>query len=217
MLKKIRVVPAILTNEGAVVKEMGAALKGVTDWVQVDIMDGDFVPSLSIGWQEVKAAQLTFSWEAHLMVREPESYLRGFKSAGAQKIIFHYEATADPAGVITAARKQGLGVGMAINPETEVSALAGILPLVDSVLLLSVHPGFYGAKYIPKVLDKVDQLRALEPCISIGIDGGIKEENILEVAAKGVNDIYVGSGIFQAADPVSAYLHLQRMVDGINC
>lgn len=214
-MKKIRVVPAILTNEAEKVKEMAIVVEGVADWVQVDIMDGEFVPSHSIGWQDLKAAVLPFNWEAHLMVREPESYFSGVKSAGAKRVIFHFEATADPVGVIAAAREQELSVGMAINPETEVMAVTGFLPLLDNVLLLSVHPGFYGAKYIPEVVAKVVQLREQAPDISIGIDGGIKEENILEVAAGGVDDICVGSGIFRTKDPAAAYLQLQRMVDGV--
>ncbi|MDV2989435.1 MAG: ribulose-phosphate 3-epimerase [Dehalogenimonas sp.] len=210
---KIRIVPAILTDDSVALKTMAYMIKDVADWVQVDIMDGEFVPSHSINWQEVKATQMPFEWEAHLMVMEPGDFISGFKSAGAQRIIFHFEATHDPTGVITAAREQGVGIGMAINPETTVTQVAGLLPLLDSVLLLSVHPGFYGAEYIPEVLDKVGQLRTLVPDISISIDGGIKEDNILEVAASGVNDICVGSGIFRADDPAAAYLKFQGILD----
>jgi ribulose-phosphate 3-epimerase len=191
---------------------MVQAMRGVTDWAQVDIMDGEFVPSKSIGWQAVKAAKLPFDWEAHLMVTEPETFFSGFKSARARRVIFHFEAAPDPCAVIAAARKLGLDVGMAINPGTPVSDAAEYLHLLDSVLLLSVNPGFYGAKFIPEVLDKVGEIRALAPGISIGIDGGIKDANILEVALSGVDDICVGSGIFLGADPAACYRHLQAVI-----
>ena len=212
-MRKVRIVPAMLTDDAAAFKRMAGSIKGATDWVQVDIMDGEFVPSCSINWQAVKAAKLPFNWEAHLMVKNPETYFSGFKCARAQRVIFHFEAVTEPTAVIAAARKLDLEVGMAINPETAVAAIAEYLPLLDSILILSVNPGFYGAKYIPDVLNKVGELRAIAPDIKIAIDGGVKEDNILEVAASGVDDICVGSGIFRAAEPAASCRRLQAMVD----
>jgi len=205
----------MLTDDVAALRKMVQSMRGVAEWAQVDIMDGEFVPSRSIGWQAVKAAKLPFDWEAHLMVKEPETYFSGFKAARARRVVFHFEAVSDPCTVIAAARKLGLDVGLAINPGTPVSAVAEYLSLLDSVLLLSVNPGFYGAKFIPEVLDKVGEIRALAPELSIGIDGGIKDANILEVASSGVDDICVGSGIFLGADPVACYRHLQAVVDAV--
>ena len=213
MAKRIRIVPAILTDDATALGRMVHSIKGVADWAQVDIMDGEFVPSKSIGWQAVKAAKLPFDWEVHLMVKEPETYFSGFKAARARRVVFHFEAVSDPSTVIAAARKLGLDVGLAINPGTPVSAVAEYFPLLDNILLLSVIPGFYGAKFIPEVLDKVGEIRAVAPELSIGIDGGIKDANILEVAASGVDDICVGSGIFLGADPAACYRHLQAIVD----
>jgi ribulose-phosphate 3-epimerase len=205
----------MLTDDVAALRKMVQSMRGVAEWAQVDIMDGEFVPSRSIGWQAVKEAKLPFDWEAHLMVKEPETYFSGFKAARARRVIFHFEAAADPCAVIAAARRLGLDVGLALNPGTPVSAAAEYLPLLDSILLLSVNPGFYGAKFIPEVLDKVGEIRALVPELSIGIDGGIKEANILEAASSGVDDICVGSGIFLGADPAACYRHLQAVVDAI--
>ncbi len=216
MVRRIRIVPAILTDDTAALRRMVQSVKSVVEWAQVDIMDGEFVPSKSIGWQAVKAAKLPFDWEVHLMVKEPETFFSGFKAARARRVVFHFEATSDPRTVITAARKLGLDVGMAINPGTMVEEVAEYLPLLDSILLLSVQPGFYGAKFIPEVMDKVGEIRALAPELSIGIDGGIKDANILEVAASGVDDICVGSGIFMGADPAACYRHLQAIVDAIS-
>lgn len=216
MRKRIRIVPAILTDDSTALKRMVQAVKGAVEWAQVDIMDGLFVPSKSIGWQEVKAAKLPFDWEAHLMVKEPETYFSGFKSARVRRVIFHFEAVNDPCAVIAAARKLDLDVGMALNPDTTVSAVAECLPLLDSVLIMSVVPGFYGSKFIPEVLDKVGEIRAFAPGLSIGIDGGIKDANIVEVAASGVDDICVGSGVFLGADPAACYRHLQSVVDAVS-
>jgi ribulose-phosphate 3-epimerase len=214
--KQKRIVPAILTDDAQALDKMVASLSGAVKWAQVDIMDGEFVPSKSIGWQQVKAAKLPFDWEAHLMVKEPESYFSGFKSARARRVIFHFEAADDIKATVFAARRLDLEVGIALNPGTPVSAVAEYLPLLDNVLIMSVIPGFYGSKFIPEVLDKVAQIRALTPGISIGIDGGIKESNILEVAAAGVDDICVGSAIFLALDPKAAHRHLQALVDAAN-
>ena len=179
-------------------------------------MDGQFVPSKSIGWQEVKAAKLPFDWEAHLMVKDPETYFSGFKSARVRRVIFHFEAVTDPPAVIAAARKLDLDVGMALNPGTPVSAAVECFSLLDSILLMSVVPGFYGAKFIPEVLNKVGEIRALNPEISIGIDGGIKDSNILDVALSGGDDICVGSAIFMGADPADSYRRLQAAVNSIH-
>ncbi|XUX01164.1 MAG: ribulose-phosphate 3-epimerase [Dehalogenimonas sp.] len=215
MSRQIRVVPALLTNDVPALNKMVKAISSAVQWAQVDIMDGQFVPSNSIGWQEIKAAKPKFDWEAHLMVKEPESYFSGFKSARARRIIFHFEAVTDPKVTIDAARKLDLDIGMALNPGTPVSAVAEYLPLLDSVLIMSVIPGFYGSKFIPEVLDKVGEIRAIRSEIPIGIDGGIKERNILEVTASGVDDICVGSGIFLSADPAASWRHLQTLVDAV--
>ena len=116
--------------------------------------------------------------------------------------------TSAPLKVISAARRLGLSVGLAVNPETPVSAIKPFLNKIDGVLFLSVHPGFYGAKFIPEVLDKIRTLRHQQPDINIGIDGGIKESNIASIAASGVNDICVGSAIFLQPDPAAGYREL---------
>ena len=213
MKRQIRIVPALLTDDPAALNQMVNSISGVVPWAQVDIMDGQFVPSKSIGWQQVKAAKIPFDWEAHLMVKEPETYFSGFKSARARRVIFHFEAVIDVQTAIARARKLELDVGLALNPGTPVSAISDFLPLLDSVLIMSVVPGFYGSKFIPEVLDKVGQIRALKPEVSIGIDGGINESNLLEVAASGIDDICVGSAIFLAPDPQRSYRHLQALVD----
>ena len=128
MKRQIRIVPALLTDDPAALNQMVKSISGVVPWAQVDIMDGQFVPSKSIGWQQVKAAKIPFDWEAHLMVKEPETYFSGFKSARARRVIFHFEAVIDVQTAIARARKLELDVGLALNPGTPVSAISDFLP-----------------------------------------------------------------------------------------
>ncbi|MDD5700944.1 MAG: ribulose-phosphate 3-epimerase [Dehalococcoidales bacterium] len=212
MPKPVRVIPAILTEDPQSLKSMLAQVEAFTDYVQIDIMDGRFVPSKSITWKQIAENKPRIIWEAHLMVERPEKHLSGFKEAGASKAIFHFEA-ADPETVIAAARKLDMAVGLAVNPETPVSAVSPLLDKIDSLLLLSVHPGFYGASFIPEVLDKIADLRRISPDLRIGIDGGIKESNISLIAVKGVDEIFVGSAIFLQPDPASSYRKLLSLAN----
>jgi ribulose-phosphate 3-epimerase len=208
MTKKTRVVPAILANDAAALTALVEKASSFTDYAQVDIMDGKFVPSTSVGYQDIAGLKLKFKWEAHLMVQHPENYLEGFKKAGARKIVFHYEAETDREKTIGLIRKMGLGVGLAVNPKTTIPELAPLVKLVDSVLFMSVEPGFYGAKFIPAVLEKIIAFRKAYPNIKTGIDGGVKEDNIIEIARTGVDVICVGSAIFNQPDPTAVYRRL---------
>lgn len=208
MTKPIQVVPAILTEDPRVLETMVRQAESFTTYVQFDIMDGRFVPSRSITSEHLAALPMKLSWEAHLMVENPEDYLEGFRRVGAQKVVFHYEATSSPEEVISLARNLSLGVGLAVNPETPVSIIQPIVSKVDSVLFLTVHPGFYGSQFIPEVLDKVVELRSTGLGVEISVDGGIGESNIAEVARVGVDVIYVGSAIFLQPQPAESFRRL---------
>jgi len=213
MAKTIQIVPAILTDDLNALEDMVRQAETFANYVQIDIMDGRFVPSQSITWQQLSTVPIKLNWEAHLMALNPEDCLSGFRQAGAQKIIFHYEATASPGKVISKARELGLNVGLAINPDTSVSAFIPLTSEVDSVLFLTVNPGFYGSKFIPEIMDKVAELRRLRPGIEIGVDGGIKETNIQQVAHSGVDVIYVGSAIFLQKQPGESYRQLLSLAN----
>ena len=214
MTKAIRIIPAILTDDTQILKDMLQQSSTFTDYVQVDIMDGKFVPSRSITWQQISGMSININWEAHLMVENPEKELEHFKEVGASKTIFHYEATPSPSQVISTARKVGLKVGIALNPETQIDRILPLTGELDSVLFLAVHPGFYGAKFIPEVLGKIAELRKARPSLQIGIDGGIKESNIVLVAKSGVDEICVGSAIFMQPQPRESYRKLVTLVKG---
>ena len=212
MTKLSRLVPAILTDDPEALERMVRQAETFTNFAQIDIMDGQFVPSLSITWQDLASLSINLAWEAHLMVMHLENYLKGFRQAGAQKVIFHYEANNSPQEVISQARNMGLEVGLAINPETPVTAIAHLINDVDSILLLSVNPGFYGSQFIPEVMDKVAELHHARPNLEIGMDGGINESNIAEIAQSGVDVICVGSAIFRQPQPGESFQHLLSLM-----
>ncbi len=213
MGNKIKIVPAILTSSTGELSEMVDLANGFADRIQIDIMDGRFVPSRSVSCKQVKEAAIKVSWEVHLMVEQPGKYLKCFKEAGAKKIIFHYEATDSPGAAARSIKQLGLEVGLAINPETKPEDIISLLPEIDSVLLLSVEPGYYGSPFIPEVLEKVNKLRNIQQKLKIGIDGGIKETNIAKVAASGVDSICIGSAIFLSKKPAESYSRLREIAE----
>jgi ribulose-phosphate 3-epimerase len=213
MSRNCRVVPAILTDDPQALAKMVRQAEDFADFVQVDIMDGRFVPSHSITCGDLGTVSPKLRWEAHLMVKQPEEELQCFAMAGAEKIVFHFEATSSPVQIVKLIRGLGVKVGLAVNPETPLTTTLSLADSVDSVLFLTVHPGFYGGKFLPEVLDKVVGLRAQKPKLEIGVDGGIKESNIAEVARLGLDYICVGSAIFVQPDPGQSFRRLQSLAD----
>jgi ribulose-phosphate 3-epimerase len=211
MAKNICILPAILTDDPAELEKLVRQTESFTDTAQFDIMDGQFVPSHSISCGDIAGLKTKLHWEAHLMVLRPEDCLEDFKRAGAEKIVFHFEAAPSPEETIKAIRKLGMQAGLAVNPETPISAFSPLVKQVDGVLFLSVHPGFYGAKFIPKVLDKIVEFRKAYPKTEIGIDGGIKESNVALIAKTGLDVICVGSAIFRQPDPAASYRRLVKL------
>lgn len=213
MTRSVRIIPAILTDDPVALEKLARQAEDFTDYVQIDIMDGKFVPSNSITCDQLAALQTKLAWEAHLMVLHPENCVADFRRAGAEKIFFHYEATPEPEKIIRQIRKLGAKVGLAVNPETPILAFARLVKKVDSVLFLAVHPGFYGARFLPEVLDKIAAFRKEHPEMEIGINGGVKEDNIVKIAGSGVNFICIGSALFRDARPAEAYRRMKALVE----
>jgi ribulose-phosphate 3-epimerase len=212
MTRNIRIVPAILTDDPTALEKLVHQAEGFTDYAQFDVMDGKFVPSNSVTCSQIAELKTKLAWEAHLMVLHPENCAADFQHAGAEKIVFHFEAAPEPEKVIKTIRGLGIKVGLAINPETSITAVASLVKQVDSVLFLSVHPGFYGAQFLPEVLDKIRAFRKAYPKMEIDIDGGVKEDNIVQIAKSGVDVICIGSALFRQPDPVAAYRRLKALV-----
>lgn len=214
MKRAVRVVPAILTDDSLELTRLVSLANRFAPFVQVDIMDGVFVPTLSIEVADLRAQDIRFAWEAHLMVSDPLSCLEPFRDAGARRVVFHFESQTEPTAVIDAARVLGLGVGLAVNPPTPVADITPLLPVVDSVLLMTVYPGYYGAAFVPEVMSKVAEVRAIRADVEIGVDGGIKESNLRDVARQGVDTLCVGSAVFASPDPEASYARLVALAQG---
>jgi ribulose-phosphate 3-epimerase len=208
-----RVIPSILTDDKVALEKMIRQAEQFTDFVQIDIMDGTFVPSKSINSSELKKLGTKLEWEVHLMVEDPLNHLRDFQQAGAKKVIFHVEAAPSTGQMITKAKRLGLMVGLASNPDTSITTILPHINHVDSILFLTVDPGYYGSPFRAEVMDKVAELRKIEADIEIGVDGGIKENNIAEVAIAGVDTINVGSAIFLQPDPGESYRRLVALAE----
>jgi len=206
----LRVLPAVLTSNPRELERMLHEAEAFTDRVQVDIMDGRFVPSESISAEDLARVKTRLLLEVHLMVIEPEAHLEAFLKAGAGRVVFHFEATSSPARTIALARHLGLGVGLALNPQTPVLEAKPLFGEVDFLLLLSVDPGFYGSPFLPSVLEKAKALRPLFPG-EIGMDGGIKAGNVRQVKEAGVDYACIGSGIFHSPDPARSYRELRAL------
>ncbi|MBN1368915.1 MAG: ribulose-phosphate 3-epimerase [Dehalococcoidaceae bacterium] len=213
MRSETLIVPAVLTDEPAKLASMVESSRQFTDWVQIDLMDGQFVSSVSVTPGDIEMLCPEIGWEAHIMAMHPEQMFEQINRAGAKRVIFHHEATTRHADVIRKAREFNLRVGVALNPETPVEAMKEYAPGIDCVLLMTVNPGYYGAPFIPGVLDKISRIRKRFPGVDIGIDGGIKPGNITLVARHGVDFICVGSAIFLSPEPARSYLELYQQVN----
>ena len=175
-------------------------------WLHIDVMDGNFVPSISFGFPIVKTLRKAFSgvFDVHLMIQEPIRYIKEFAESGSDMITIHLEACEDVEATIQKIRDCNMKVGLSICPETPAEAIEHLLPKVDMLLVMSVHPGFGGQKFIPESLDKIRKIRAMINeqglQVDIQVDGGIYLTNVREVLDAGANIIVAGSAVF-GGDP----------------
>ena len=207
----MKILPAVLTDSREDLELKIRQAEAFTDLVQIDVMDGQFVPSRSIAAEDLASVKTTIKLEVHLMVKSPENYIEGFARAGASRIVFHYEGTPSPRDVIRQIKKLGKKAGLALNPETPLLPLQKLARSLDFALFLSVNPGFYGSPFIPEVLDKIKQFKAMRIPLELGIDGGVKANNIAEIMQTGVDYACVGSVIFNSKDPAASYRELKRV------
>ena len=213
----IEIAPSILSADFTKLGQQIEIVEGAgASLLHVDVMDGRFVPNITVGLPVVKAisraTQLPI--DAHLMIVEPGRYAEQFVKAGAQMVSIHIEADPHAHRTLSAIRAAGAQAGIVVNPATPLSALDEAIKFVDYVLLMSVNPGFGGQEFIPESLDKVRRLRKMidERGLKarIEIDGGIDAENIAEVASAGAEIIVSGSAIFGAPDPAVALRKLRE-------
>lgn len=204
MSRVYQLAPSILSAD---FNRLGEQIKRVEKaecrWLHIDIMDGMFVPSISFGMPVVKSIRKESSlyFDVHMMVKDPERYVEEFQSCGADMITVHAEACRDLAETVKKIHETGADAGVAVNPDTPLSAVTDVMDQVEMILIMSVYPGFGGQKYIPESTERIRTLRrmldekGLEH-VHIQVDGGINRETIDEVLAAGANIIVAGSAVF---------------------
>lgn len=211
----VQIIPTILVKT---FKEFRATVKKIEhDFpiTQVDIMDGKFVPNTTFSdIQAIGKIKTPLKYEVHLMVEDPLNYIKelritnyGLKSKSAIrnpllgnkiiKVLFHYEAKSNIQKTVKVIREFGLHAGLVLNPETEIEKITKFLPMLDCVMLMGVHPGFAGQKYIPNTVKKVKQLRRMNRRIDIEIDGGVSDQNARALVAAGANILAIHSFLYQ--------------------
>ena len=201
-----------IAGEIASVESAGA------QYLHLDIMDGRFVPNITWGPKIVgdlrRLSPLVF--DAHLMIVEPERYVDDFRAAGCERITFHLEATYHAQRLLTHLREIGAKAGLAICPQTPVAQLQDVIEDCDTVLVMSVNPGFGGQKFIPRALEKIREARALidrrNPHCLIEVDGGVGAENARELVQAGADVLVMGSAIFGASDPAQELRRIRALL-----
>jgi len=213
--------PSILAADfGRLADEVRAVEAAGADWIHVDVMDGHFVPNITIGPGITAAVRkaTTLPVDVHLMIEAPDQYLAAFRDAGADSITVHAEAVPHLHRTIQAIRELGARAGVALNPHTHPEVLDYVLPELDLVLIMSVNPGFGGQSYIPAVEPKIRALRdrreAAGLSFDIEVDGGIKAANIARVAAAGANVFVAGSAVFGSEDYRATMASMREALNG---
>jgi ribulose-phosphate 3-epimerase len=213
----IEILPSILSADFARLGEQIAQVEraGIS-MLHVDIMDGHFVPNLTVGPPVVKSIRKATKLilDVHLMVSDPDKYAPVFIEAGADQVSVHQEAATHLDRTIRMIQSEGARAGVVLNPATPVSMLKDVIHIADYVLIMSVNPGFGGQRFIPNALKKVRQLdamrRELGLPLPIEIDGGVSLENVADVVRAGVNWVVTGSTVFHSSDPEATVRAMQK-------
>jgi len=192
----IEIAPAILVKNMDELNQKVKEVESCVKRVQIDIMDGIFVPNKTIQPEDMKTFKTRLMKEVHLMVEDNEKYVDDFLKLGFDMIIVHYESCKDIPGIIKKVKERGKRIALAINPPTPLSAIKNYLDDLDMILIMSVNPGFSGQGFLPEILPKIKELRRMRKDLDIEVDGGIKLGTAKLVAESGANIIVSCSGIY---------------------
>jgi len=219
-MKPKKIAPSLLSADFSnLERDIKMVEDGGADLLHLDVMDGHFVPNITFGPLVVKAINKVASipLDVHLMIENPGQYIDAFCDAGADYLTVHVEATPHLHRVLQQIKAKGVKVGVSLNPHTPLSTIEEVLGELDMILIMAVNPGFGGQSFIDNTLDKLKRLKELlkkhkAPHIEVNVDGGIKTQNIKEVADAGCDIFVSGSGIFKAEDPKKVIREMKALL-----
>ena len=218
-MTRLQLAPSILTADFARLGEEIAAVAPIVDWFHLDVMDGHYVPNLTFGPSVVAAVKRSCDvpLHVHLMISEPWRYVRTFAEAGARRISFHPEVTADPESVIDAITDAGSEAGLAVHPDVGLPQIGTYLDKLSVVLMMTVRPGFGGQAFLEEVVPKIAEAKSMvekaRSDADIEVDGGVNLSTIDRSVAAGGEVLVAGSAVFDGVDPAAAARRLRRRLD----
>lgn len=210
MIKKEIIIPAIIAKTQSELEEKILKVKDYVELIQLDLMDGKFVPNNSIDFN-FRLPPTNCHFEAHLMIENPEQWIEK-NLMKVDTILAHYESSNDPDSIIDLVKSKNKRVGFVLNPETSIQKIEKYLDRIDQVLIMTVNPGFYGSPFLPEMLDKITELRNMKPDLDIEVDGGITPKTIRDVHKAGANMFVSGSYIIKSPNVKEAVDKIKNML-----